>query len=26
VRHDKAHLTQAFAATLGPFIVRAIDR
>jgi hypothetical protein len=26
VRHDKAHLTQAFAATLGPFIVSALDR
>ena len=25
VRHDKAHLTQAFAATLGPFVLRALD-
>lgn len=25
VRHDKAHLTQTFAATLGPFILRAVD-
>ena len=26
VRHDKAHLTGAFAATLGPFVLRALDR
>ena len=25
VRHDESHLTQAFAATLGPFILRALD-
>ena len=25
VRHDESHLTQTFAATLGPFIVRALD-
>ena len=25
VRHDTSHLTQAFAATLGPFILRALD-
>ena len=25
VRHDKAHLTQTFAATLGPFVLRALD-
>ncbi len=26
VRHDESHLTQAFAATLGPFVLRALDR
>lgn len=26
VRHDESHLTQAFAATLGPFILRALER
>jgi len=26
VRHDESHLTQAFAVTLGPFILRALDR
>ena len=26
VRHDATHLTQTFAATLGPFVVRALDR
>ena len=26
VRHDATHLTQTFAATLGPFLVRALDR
>ena len=25
VRHDESHLTQAFAATLGPFVLRALD-
>jgi hypothetical protein len=25
VRHDTSHLTQLFAATLGPFILRALD-
>jgi len=25
VRHDTSHLTQTFAATLGPFILRALD-
>jgi hypothetical protein len=25
VRHDQAHLTQAFAVTLGPFVLRALD-
>ena len=26
VRHDESHLTQAFAASLGPFILRALER
>ena len=26
VRHDESHLTQAFAATLGPFVLRALNR
>lgn len=26
VRHDESHLTQAFAVTLGPFILRALER
>lgn len=26
LRHDPTHLTQTFAATLGPFVVRALDR
>ena len=25
IRHDESHLTQAFAYTLGPFILRALD-